>query len=226
MRSDKEHRPSERALSLSLIHYKGAARPQATGNKTILEPQQLALRPSNPTLPGHVESFIPVLPNRSRHDTLYRSTILTVPSDTSEESRLSDQLVGDSPTTEKSLAECASASLNQSMPAKDRLMDDMPVLSISAHHALADGSDAPQAGEVKIRTSSLPAYSPIRDHGQCNMISKPSECRADHQEAVCVKEESDVDRPDGDQLAQSSKVTPSYAPGVRSVMCSYGGVNL
>ncbi|KAH8010241.1 hypothetical protein HPB51_026293 [Rhipicephalus microplus] len=99
-------------------------------------------------------------------------------------------------------------------------MDYIPVLSVSAHHALADGSHAPQAAEVSISTSGLPAYSPTWDHGQCNMTSRPSECRADHQEAACVKEESDMDRPDGDQLAQISEVMPSYAPGVCGVMCS------
>ncbi|KAH8024024.1 hypothetical protein HPB51_020782 [Rhipicephalus microplus] len=105
-------------------------------------------------------------------------------------------------------------------------MDYMPVLSVSAHHALADCSDAPQAGEVNISTSGLPAYSLTWDHGQCNMTLRPSECRTDHQDAVCVEEESEIDRPAGDQLAQSSEVRPSYAPGVSSMMCSYGGVNL
>ncbi|KAH8021979.1 hypothetical protein HPB51_020589 [Rhipicephalus microplus] len=197
-----------------------------TGNKTTLEPQQLALRPSNSTPPGHVESFTFVLPDGSRHDTPYLSTIPTVPSDASEESRLSDQAVGDLPTTWQSLADFESASLNQSMSAEDRLMYYKLVLSASAHHALADGSDAPQAGEANVSTSGLSAYSPTWDHVQCNMTLRPSECYADHQEAVCVEEESEIDRPAGDQLAQSSEVRLSYAPGVCSMMCSYGGVNL
>ncbi|KAH8033332.1 hypothetical protein HPB51_010372 [Rhipicephalus microplus] len=62
-----------------------------TGNKITLDPEQLALRPSNPTPPGHVESSTPVRPDGSRHDTPYLSTIPRVPSDTSEESRLSVQ---------------------------------------------------------------------------------------------------------------------------------------
>lgn len=57
------------------------------------------------------------------------------------------------------------------------------------------------------------------------MTSRPSERRAYHWEAVCVDEESDEDRSDGDQLARSSEVAPSYAPGVFSVMCSHCGVN-
>ncbi|KAH8032966.1 hypothetical protein HPB51_004647 [Rhipicephalus microplus] len=196
-----------------------------TGKETTLEPQQLALRSSDPTPSGHVESSTPILQDGSRHDTPYLSTIPTVPSDTSVESRLSDQAVGDLPTTRQSLVEYASASLNQSTSAEDRLMEYMPILSVSAPHALADGSDVPQAGEVNISTSGLPVYSPTWDHGQCNMTLRPSECRADHQEAVCVEQESKMDRPAGDQLAQSSEVRPSYAPGVCSVMCSYGGVN-
>ncbi|KAH8033720.1 hypothetical protein HPB51_015626 [Rhipicephalus microplus] len=158
-------------------------------------------------------------------DMTYLSTIPTVPSDTSEECRLSDQAVGDSPTTRQSFAECESASLNQSMSAEDRIMDYLPVLSVSAHHAMADGSDAPQAGKVDISTSGLPAYSPTWHHGQCNMTLRPSESRADHQEAVCVKEESEIDHPAADQLAQSSEVRPWSAPGVCSMVCSCGGVN-
>ncbi|KAL3185290.1 hypothetical protein MRX96_031147 [Rhipicephalus microplus] len=40
--------------------------------------------PSNPTPPGHVQSSAPVLPDGSRYDTPYLSTLPTVPSDTSE----------------------------------------------------------------------------------------------------------------------------------------------
>ncbi|KAH8018803.1 hypothetical protein HPB51_012193 [Rhipicephalus microplus] len=143
----------------------------------------------------------------------------------SKESRLSDQPVGDLPTTRQSLAGCASTSLNESMAAEGTIIDAIPVLLGSADHALVEASDAPQAGVVSISSSGPPAYGSTGDDRQLNMISRKSECRADHQEAVCANEESGVDRPDSDQLARSSEMTPSPAPGVCSVMCRHGGVN-